>query len=262
MRNLWPWRNRRWRRQLDAYVDRRMTPIERELFAERLEESEELRATLEQTIALKRDLRNMPVHEAPRSFAITPEMLEARPQETPRAPRAAVVTMRSAQALAIAAVSAFAITVGLHVSGVGESGSSFDEVPASTAQEDVFSTEVAEDGSIASADEGDNSSAGGGNGSTEGAEGNADGMAENANGAADEADDSSGAQPDSVAETGEQEGASDGAQPLANHDAQRIGSSDSDSPNYLPFYGGLGVVIVVAGGVWLVARRLAYREPA
>lgn len=261
MRNLWPWRNRRWRRQLDAYVDRRMTPIERELFAERLEESEELRATLEQTIALKRDLRNMPGHEAPRSFAITPMMLEARPPEAPGTPRAAVVTMRSAQALAIAAVSAFAITVGLHVSGVGESGSSFDEVPASTAQEEAFTTEAAGAG-IDSAEGNEVPSAGSTNGSAGEAEDGADGMAQDANGAADEADDSSGAQSDSVAESAEEERASDGAQPLANHDSQQIDSTDTDSPNYLPFYAGLGVVIVAAVGVWLIARRLAYREPA
>ena len=118
MRIPWPFRrNRRWVRQVDAYVDDRLTPVERELFEERVAESDDVRQALDDTWALKQRLRQMPQHPAPRSFQLTPEMVE-KPALRP-VPRGSIVTLRLAQGTAAAALAAFAVTGAIHLGTAG-----------------------------------------------------------------------------------------------------------------------------------------------
>lgn len=227
-------RNRRWERQVDAHLDGRLTPVERALLGERIDESGEVRRTYEDSLALKRSLRAMPVHPVPRSFAITEAMLAARQQVHTHHARGARVTMRLSQATAFAAVAAFGIMVGIDVSGDGEgamsSANGVAELSAMTAESGANDTNTGDAG--AKVPDSDPAPAG------------------------TPADDA--ARYASPGDTSLQQNGQDG-------DAAAI-ALRADEPtagrDYLPVYLALAGVLALAVGSWVISRhQLARAEP-
>lgn len=225
-------RNRRWERQVDAHLDGRLTPVERALLGERIDESADVRRTYEDSLALKRSLRSMPVHPVPRSFAITEAMLAAGQPVQTHHPRGARVTMRLSQATAFAAVAAFGILVGFDVSGDGDGAmSSADgvaELSAMTAESDA--TNAGDAGAQAPGSE-----------------------VAPAGTPADDVARSTAPEDSSLQQNGQ-----DG-------DAAAIASVADESTasrDYLPVYLALGGVLVLAVGSWAISRhQLARTAP-
>jgi len=220
-------RNQRWERQVDAHLDGRLTPVERALLGERVDESAEVRRTYEDSLALKRSLRAMPVHPVPRSFAITEAMLEAGQPVHAHHVRGARVTMRLSQATAFAAVAAFGILLGFDLSGDGEgSTSSADELAglsAMTAENDANATSTGDAGAQAPASEAAPAGT------------PVEDVARNA----------------SPGDTSLQQDGQDG-------DATAIAllaDEPSAARDYLPVYLALGGVLVLAAGSWAICSR-------
>jgi hypothetical protein len=226
-------RNRRWIRQVDAYVDERLTPIERELLEERVAESSHVRSVLEETQNLKHSFSQLPKHPAPRSFALT-EAMVAEPKARP-APRAVAVTMRMAQATTFAAVAGLAITFGLHIANVGQSDVDDAPLPTSGVAE-LTGTDAADDDVFRT---------------TSGA---ADPPAADAEGApqAEPAMDGDAVSDDADAD----ELVAPDAAPVSDGELRAEPSTpQSESRDYLPVYAGLTAVVVLAAGAWMATRR-------
>ncbi len=249
-------RKTRWFHQADAYVDGRVTPVERDLFEERLEESPELQEHVHETRQLKQMLSGLPEHPAPRSFALNPGMLAER--ERRKAPLAPRVALQLAQATAVVSIAAL-VFVGLfdvssNMNG-GAGGNDDAAVPAS----------------------GDIESANGGNGSGGGADGAAPlgtteppGDADGANGPEAFGDDAiddgaeGSADEDALPEDDRSSGESgaSGTEPAGDANAQDA-SPDLQSRSEQPetgsgsalLYGGLVSLTVLAAGVWIYAKR-------
>lgn len=219
-------RNRRWARQVDAYVDHRLTPVERELFEVRATESESVRQLLEQTETLKSALGDMPEFAPARSFVLTPAMVA---EPAPQPSRGPAVTMRLAQATSFAAVAAFGIIFAFDTVGTN----SDDSTAGTLAHQSEFSD---------------------------------DGMrTTGANGAEDDdsAVGSSLTEPPGVAEAGPagdlgvDDASGDSFEPVsALYDPS--GGVDAGR-SLLPVYSALGAVFLLAVGAWAVARHQVQR---
>lgn len=247
MRLPWPFRrNQRWIRQVDAYVDDRLTPIERELLEDRVEESPVVRRELDRTWALKQELNRMPAHPAPRSFAITPAMLERTAPVPP--PRAAAVTLRLAQGTAFGAVAALMLTAGVHVGGFAEEETADQQAPAANmeaagAGEDAGgaddSASPAEDASGMAGDA--DGAAGDGNGS----------LAPSANGGGE----SAGGDGDSAPELYDSSDEKRAGEAREGSETGLAGDDSGSAPDFAPLYAALTAVLALAAGAWLVLRR-------
>lgn len=66
-------------RLLSLYLDKQLSPVEQQRLEKRLRESPSLQQTLEELKETRRLLRAMPKARAPRSFALTPQMVGYRP---------------------------------------------------------------------------------------------------------------------------------------------------------------------------------------
>lgn len=220
-------RNDRWARQVDAYVDRRLTPVERELLEVRVEESESVRDMLRHTEALKSSLGEMPELDVPRSFALTPAMVA---EPAPKPSRGPAVTMRLAQATSFAAVAAFGIIF------------AFDTVGTTTGGDDSGGANMA---SLESADGEDLRT-------TDSDDGFAAGTM------ADDAVDDEGSAPP-LAEPGAGEGQqTEEYSPVSSLEAPRT-VTESDARSLAPVYAALGAVFVLAVAAWGVARKQLQR---
>lgn len=214
-----PRRSNRWLRQVDAYIDGRVTPIERDLLEARMEEQPSLREVFVETAALKSSLRAMPGHAAPRSFALTPAMISEPQKGFP----GSGLVLRLGQATSGLAIAGLAALFVADLSGAGTS-------PASTGEEQAYDTSagaaVAEDApTIESMANGDDS----------------DGEAAPAGG-----DDASRA-------TGE-DGSSEPADSTFTL-AARDSGGDEEQFNYPALYAVGAIVVVMAAGAWLLAAR-------
>jgi anti-sigma factor RsiW len=223
-------RNRRWLRQVDAHVDGKLTPVERALLEERIEESPAVRQSLDETIALRKALRGLPEQQAPRSFAITEAMLAA-PAPTPvKPPRTLPVVLRASQATAFASVALFGVLLVTDVSGQGGAAT------APAANEASMTTMA-------------------------GAEAAGEGGAQRLDPAAPESQDT-GTTDDDTSDGAPPAGGGQPAQDSAFADtavAQLTSAGESDERDYLPLYATLGGLLALAVAGWLVARRqLAY----
>lgn len=222
-------RNDRWARQVDAYVDRRLTPVERELLEVRVEESESVREMLRQTQGLKASLGEMPELDVPRSFALTPAMVA---EPAPKPSRAPAVTMRLAQATSFAAVAAFGIIF------------AFDTVGTTTGGDDSGGANMA---SLESAEGEDMRTTS----DTDGDDGFAAGTM------ADDELDGEAAPPLSEPGAGDSQQTEEYS-PVSSLEAPRT-VTESDARSLAPVYAALGAVFVLAVAAWGVARHQVQR---
>lgn len=227
-------RKTRWMRQVDAYVDERLTPIERDLLEERIAESDDVREMLEETRAIKRGLAGMPEHQPRRSFAITPGML-AEPRPEPAPSRIPVVTMRLGQATAFAAMAALAITGAIHFDQATTSETYDDAAPAMTdavsdqdalGEADTFATE--DEAAPPAAEDGE--------------------PLRDADGPTITGDAAEAPEPVDDARHAAPAEAPDRPEPATV-------APDTTSRDFIPIYGALGSALVLAAGLWAFSRR-------
>ncbi len=217
-------RNDRWARQVDAYVDHRLTPVERELLEDRVEESESVAELLRNTKSLKSALGEMPEFATPRSFALTPAMVA---EPAPKPSRAPAVTMRLAQATSFAAIAAFGIVFAFDTVGTTTDG---DNGGANMAS---LETQAEGDDMRTTSDDG-GEAAGTMAGSAEGGE-----------------------EPPAY-DAGDGKELVDEASPISALESHR--SATESSPNsLLPVYSALGGVFALAVVAWAVSRHQVQR---
>lgn len=115
--------HQRWRRSIDAYADGELAPATARKFEAHLGRCAACAADVEAARSLRLLMSETPPVAVPRSFRLTPAMLDAprRPAPERVSPRAGFV-MRASQALAGVAVLAFAVLVVVDVSGSGSGG--------------------------------------------------------------------------------------------------------------------------------------------
>jgi hypothetical protein len=222
-------RNDRWARQVDAYVDHRLTPVERELLEVRVEESESVGELLRNTQRLKSALGEMPEFEAPRSFALTPAMVA---EPAPKPSRGPAVTMRLAQATSFAAIAAFGIVFAFDTVGTTSDG---DDGGANMA-----SLETAANGDDMRTTAGDDDSADSAAGTMAG----------------ESTDD--GASPPLAEPAGDSDSQTEEYSPVSSLEAPRS-ATEASPRSLLPVYSALGAVFVLAIAAWAVSRHQVQR---
>ena len=112
--------HRRWRRRVDASVDAELVAPDVRRVAVPLGGCDACRAQVDAARAVRQLLADAPVEPAPRSFRVTPAMLQAQGRAAERAGAAGpgmYAFMRASQALAGVAVLAFAFLVVVDLSG-------------------------------------------------------------------------------------------------------------------------------------------------
>ncbi|GAB4337733.1 MAG: hypothetical protein Kow0010_25940 [Dehalococcoidia bacterium] len=112
--------HRRWRGMVDAYADGELDADDVRRFEAHLGGCHACRAQVDAARAIRSFLADAPVESAPRSFRVTPAMLQAEgraPAHAAGGARGAFAFMRASQALAGVAVLAFAFLVVVDLSG-------------------------------------------------------------------------------------------------------------------------------------------------
>lgn len=246
-------RKTRWFRQADAYVDGRVTPVERDLFEERLEVSPELQEHLHETRELKQLVNSLPEHPVPRSFAINPGMLaEFDANNVPLAPR---VALRLAQATAVVAIASLA-TVGFIDASNNATNGSDDSAPAAEDLEESRGNGAGEQGDVegGAAPESSGDANGGVDslGDADGADDSAGGEGANSAGSNDQ-DDAGSSAADDESQAPRSDDRAEESSPVTTFAEER--GADGDTAQTVT-YATLASVTVLALGVWIFSRRL------
>lgn len=142
---LWLDKHARFRKKLSPFIDRRLTPAETEQLAGHLASCDGCRAELERLRATVSALRDLPSANVPRSFALTPQMLQPRAAR-PEPSRPLTTTGMRLASGAVAIVLAVVLIGDL--SGVGGNGDQVgggDQEQAATAEFRAEGDETAEE---------------------------------------------------------------------------------------------------------------------